>query len=80
MKITFNEYEHGADFQMIPETPEEVGMLLRLGTNAKQQAPSITVYFSKGVPDACIWFEKVKPGEQTNTLTAKRNSRIRTES
>lgn len=77
MQLHFNEWETGADFKLIPETPQEVAALLRLTTNAKAIPAEIRVEFRDQDPYGYIYFEKVERTVQANSLSAKHNSRIK---
>jgi hypothetical protein len=71
MKITFNEYEYGADFVLEPETPKEVAQLARIALNASSEKPNVYLSFNGETPICYIDIRKRKPSVQVKSISPK---------
>jgi len=69
MKVEFFENEYGSDYQLVPETPEEVAKLVRISMNSKKEKPEISLYLPyDGPPKMNIWIKKLDKKKQTNSI------------
>ena len=64
MKITFTENEYNSNFNIEPETADEVAQLFRMVNNSKAEKPEM--YLSFGSNDktkiwCCVSINKLKP-------------------
>lgn len=71
MKIELKEGDYGVSIEVIPETVQECGILLRLANNAKREKPDIYFSFNKSnaAPYASIWLKKLNPMKQINSIS-----------
>lgn len=67
MKIEFFENKYGVNFDITPETVDEVAALARMANNASSEKPEVRFYFSSS-PSATVWVKKVKERVQRNSI------------
>ena len=67
MKIIFNEYEWGVEFNLEPESVEDVAKLARFAKNAKAEKPSVYLSVS-GIPYMSVFLKKVSVKSQSNII------------
>ncbi len=72
MKLKFDESkDFYTQMELVPETPEEVAQLLRFTANSKKQTPEIDFRFNTNEPYCSVFFRKLNPIKQTNSITNK---------
>lgn len=73
MKVKFFDNEHGADIELIPETPEEMAALARTVLNKAAKPFDAILYVVGDAPYARFWIEKVKESVQVSYVSKKKN-------
>lgn len=71
MKITFTENKMYINFELSPETPEEVSQLVRFTQNVKAEKPDVYLSFS-GAPCCTLTMMKIREGIQRNSISNKK--------